>query len=173
MKIDRQIFRQADFIQRALDNLTAALRDGAVLVIVVVLVFLMNLRAAGITLLAIPLSLVAAVLAMQQFGFTINSMSMGGLAIAIGALVDDAIIDVENVMRRLRENAAAGGRTIAGCWRWCIGRVAKFAARSFSPRSSSSSSFSRCFSWAAWKDACCGRWGSLTWWRCAPHWSSH
>ena len=105
MKIDRQIFRQADFIQRALDNLTAALRDGAVLVIVVVLVFLMNLRAAGITLLAIPLSLVAAVLAMQHFGLTINSMSMGGLAIAIGALVDDAIIDVENVMRRLRENA--------------------------------------------------------------------
>jgi CzcA family heavy metal efflux pump len=105
MKIDRQIFRQADFIQRALDNLTAALRDGAVLVIIVVLLFLMNLRAAGITLLAIPLSLVAAVLAMQQFGVTINSMSMGGLAIAIGALVDDAIIDVENVMRRLRENA--------------------------------------------------------------------
>ncbi len=105
MKIDRQIFRQADFIQRALDNLTAALRDGAALVILVVLVFLMNLRAAGITLLAIPLSLVAAVLAMQQFGVTINSMSMGGLAIAIGALVDDAIIDVENVMRRLRENA--------------------------------------------------------------------
>ena len=95
----------ATFIERALDNLTAALRDGAVLVIVVVLVFLMNLRAAGITLLAIPLSLVAAVLAMQQFGLTINSMSMGGLAIAIGALVDDAIIDVENVMRRLRENA--------------------------------------------------------------------
>jgi CzcA family heavy metal efflux pump len=105
MKIDRQIFRQADFIQRALDNLTAALRDGAVLVIVVVLLFLMNLRAAGITLLAIPLSLVAAVLAMHWFGLTINSMSMGGLAIAIGALVDDAIIDVENVMRRLRENA--------------------------------------------------------------------
>jgi CzcA family heavy metal efflux pump len=105
MKIDRQIFRQADFIQRALDNLTAALRDGAVLVIIVALLFLMNLRAAGITLLAIPLSLVAAVLAMQRFGLTINSMSMGGLAIAIGALVDDAIIDVENVMRRLRENA--------------------------------------------------------------------
>jgi CzcA family heavy metal efflux pump len=106
MKIDRHIFRQADFIERALNNLTAALRDGAALVIVVVLVFLMNFRAAGITLLAIPLSLVAAVLAMQQFGFTINSMSMGGLAIAIGELVDDAIIDVENVARRLRENAS-------------------------------------------------------------------
>jgi CzcA family heavy metal efflux pump len=105
MRIDRQVFRQADFIERAMDNLTRALRDGAVLVVIVVLVFLMNLRAAAITLLAIPLSLVAAALGMQQFGFTINSMSLGGLAIAIGELVDDAIIDVENVMRRLRENA--------------------------------------------------------------------
>jgi len=105
MRIDRQVFRQADFIERALDNLTRALRDGALLVVIVVLLFLMNLRAAAITLLALPLSLVAAALGMEQFGFTINSMSLGGLAIAIGELVDDAIIDVENVMRRLRENA--------------------------------------------------------------------
>src|SRR5262249_13879588 len=87
MRIDRQVFRQADFIERALDNLTRALRDGAVLVVIVVLVFLMNLRAAVITLLAIPLSLVAAAIGMEQFGFTINSMSLGGLAIAIGELV--------------------------------------------------------------------------------------
>lgn len=104
MKIDRNVFRQADFIERALDNLTKALRDGGLLVVLVVILFLMNVRAALITLLAIPLSVVAAVVAMNWFGFTINSMSLGGLAIAIGELVDDAIIDVENVMRRLREH---------------------------------------------------------------------
>jgi len=105
MKIDKQVFRQADFIERSLDNLTRALRDGAILVVIVVALFLMNVRAATITLLAIPLSLVTAIITMNWFGFTINSMSLGGLAIAIGELVDDAIIDVENVMRRLRENS--------------------------------------------------------------------
>jgi Cu/Ag efflux pump CusA len=108
MKIDKQVFRQADFIERSLENLTKALRDGAILVVIVVVLFLMNVRAAMITLLAIPVSLLTAVLAMNWFGFTINSMSLGGLAIAIGELVDDAIIDVENVMRRMRENEAAG-----------------------------------------------------------------
>ncbi len=106
MKIDANVFRQSSFIERALANLAVALRDGALLVVIVVALFLMNFRAAVITLLAIPLSVVAAVLTMNWFGFTINSMSLGGLAIAIGELVDDAIIDVENVMRRLRENAA-------------------------------------------------------------------
>jgi CzcA family heavy metal efflux pump len=105
MKIDKQVFRQVDFIERSLDNLTSALRDGAILVVIVVALFLMNFRAATITLLAIPLSLVTAVLTMNWFGYTINSMSLGGLAIAIGELVDDAIIDVENVMRRLRQNS--------------------------------------------------------------------
>ena len=104
MKIDKQVFRQADFIERSLENLTKALRDGAILVVIVVVLFLMNVRAAMITLLAIPVSVLTAVLTMSWFGFTINSMSLGGLAIAIGELVDDAIIDVENVMRRLREN---------------------------------------------------------------------
>jgi CzcA family heavy metal efflux pump len=104
MQIHRDLFRQADFIEQSLDNLYTAFVEGAGLVVVVVVVFLMNLRAAVITLLALPLSLVAAVIAMHQFGLTINSMSLGGLAIAIGELVDDAIIDVENVVRRLREN---------------------------------------------------------------------
>lgn len=106
MKLDKHIFRQADFIERSLENLTAALRDGAILVVIVVFLFLVNIRAAAITLLAIPISVATAVLAMNWFGFSINSMSLGGIAIAIGELVDDAIIDVENVMRRLRENSA-------------------------------------------------------------------
>ncbi len=105
MQIHRDLFRQADFIEQALRNLFTALLEGAGLVILVVLLFLMNGRAALITLLALPLSLVAAAVALDRFGLTINSMSLGGLAIAIGELVDDAIIDVENVVRRLRQNA--------------------------------------------------------------------
>ena len=105
MVLNRNLFRGADFIERALDNLTRALRDGAILVTIIVVLFLFNVRAAIVTLVALPLSVVFAVLAMSWFGFTINSMTLGGLAIAIGELVDDAIIDVENVMRRLRQNA--------------------------------------------------------------------
>jgi len=105
MLIDKHVFRQADFIQRALDNLIGALRDGSLLVVLVVLVFLANLRASLITLIALPISLVAAVLGIKFLGFTLNTMSLGGLAIAMGELVDDAIIDVENVVRRMRENS--------------------------------------------------------------------
>jgi len=107
MTIDKHVFRQADFIQRALDNLMSALRDGSLLVVMVVLVFLANLRASLITLVVLPISLVAAVLGIRFLGITLNSMSLGGLAIAVGELVDDAIIDVENVVRRLRENSAS------------------------------------------------------------------
>ncbi|RUL89442.1 efflux RND transporter permease subunit [Tautonia sociabilis] len=105
MEIDRDIFRQADFIAVAVRNVEEALRDGGILVVIIVLLFLANLRASFITLLAIPLSLVTAVLVLKAFGATINTMTLGGMAIAIGDLVDDAIIDVENVVRRLRENA--------------------------------------------------------------------
>ena len=106
MTIDRRIFRQSDFIEVAVQNVINALRDGGLLVVVIVVLFLANLRAAAITLTAIPLSLAAAVLVLRAFDATINTMTLGGMAIAIGALVDDAIIDVENVVRRLRENAA-------------------------------------------------------------------
>ena len=106
MTIDRRIFRQADFIEVAVDNVVKALRDGGILVIIVVVVFLANLRAAAITLTAMPLSLAAAILLLRASGATINTMTLGGMAIAIGALVDDAIVDVENVVRRLRENHA-------------------------------------------------------------------
>jgi CzcA family heavy metal efflux pump len=106
MSIDRRIFRQSDFIEVAVANVIRALRDGGLLVVVIVVLFLANPRAAAITLTAMPLSLAAAVLGLRAFGATINTMTLGGMAIAIGALVDDAIIDVENVVRRLRENAA-------------------------------------------------------------------
>jgi CzcA family heavy metal efflux pump len=104
MVIHRNIFRQAEFIENAIENLTRALRDGGILVILIVLLFLANFRAASITLVAMPLSLLAAVLALKATGATFNSMTLGGMAIAVGAIVDDAIIDVENVFRRLREN---------------------------------------------------------------------
>ena len=113
MQIQRNLFRSADFIEQALDNLFTALLEGAALVILVVIIFLMNVRAAAITLVALPFSLIAAAVAMDRFGFTLNTMSLGGLAIAIGELVDDAIIDVENVMRRLRQNAALPGSAAA------------------------------------------------------------
>jgi CzcA family heavy metal efflux pump len=106
MTIDRRIFRQSDFIEVAVANVFRALRDGGLLVVVIVIVFLANVRASAITLTAIPLSLAAAVLALRAFGAGINTMTLGGMAIAVGDLVDDAIVDVENVVRRLRENAA-------------------------------------------------------------------
>jgi len=104
MKIENRLFRQADFIEISIANLLAALRDGAILVVAIVFAFLFSWRSTAITLLALPLSLVAAILSMKAFGATINTMTLGGIAIALGALVDDAIIVVENIVRRLREN---------------------------------------------------------------------
>jgi len=104
MKIETNVFRQADFISVSIDNLMLALRDGAILVTAIVFIFLASGRATAITLVAIPLSLLAAVLVLKALGATINTMTLGGMAIALGALVDDAIIVVENIVRRLREN---------------------------------------------------------------------
>ena len=104
MTIHCDVFRQADFIEIAIANLEEALSYGGILVVAVVIAFLANGRASVITLFAIPFSLTAAFLGLHALGLTVNSMTLGGLAIAIGALVDDAVIDVENVFRRLRQN---------------------------------------------------------------------
>jgi multidrug efflux pump subunit AcrB len=110
MKIETRLFRQADFIEISIANLMAALRDGAILIVAIVFAFLLSVRSTAITLVALPLSLVATVLALKALGATINTMTLGGIAIALGALVDDAIIVVENIVRRLRENHAEGPR---------------------------------------------------------------
>ncbi len=95
-------FRQADFIRLSVHNISMALRDGAILVVIILFLFLGTFRSTLISALAIPLSLVGGILVISAFGLTINTMTLGGLTIAIGALVDDAIIDVENVFRRLK-----------------------------------------------------------------------
>ncbi len=105
VKIDTKAFRQADFINRAITNIEVSLVEGGIMVTIVLFLFLWNFRTTFISLTAIPLSLLTAVLVMDYFGITINTMTLGGMAIAIGALVDDAIIDVENVFRRLKQNA--------------------------------------------------------------------
>src|SRR5215207_1520431 len=103
--IDTKAFQQSDFINRAVGNVRASIIEGGIMVTVVLFLFLWNFRTTFISLTAIPLSLITAILVMSYFGLSINTMTLGGLAIAIGELVDDAIIDVENVFRRLRQNA--------------------------------------------------------------------
>jgi CzcA family heavy metal efflux pump len=100
------LFRQADFITNAIGNLKNAILEGAVMVTVVIFLFLLNFRTTFITLMAMPLSFSITLLTFKWFGISVNSMTLGGLAVAIGMVVDDAIVDVENVFRRLRENAA-------------------------------------------------------------------
>lgn len=102
--LDTHIFRQSDFIESSVDNVLQALIEGAILVIIVLFLFLGNFRTTLISLLAIPLSLLGSILTLKLLGLSINTMSLGGMAIAIGSLVDDAIIDVENVYKRLQQN---------------------------------------------------------------------
>ncbi len=104
IKINTKIFRQADFIQASINNVQKALIEGSFFVIIILFLFLMNYRTTIISLLAIPLSLLVAIITLKLLGLTINTMSLGGMAIAIGVLVDDAVIVVENVFKRLKQN---------------------------------------------------------------------
>ncbi len=104
--VSTDIFRQSDFIDTSISNLQEALLEGALFVIVVLFFFLMNLRTTLISVTALPMSIIIAVLILHLMGYTVNTMSLGGIAIAIGSLVDDAIVDVENVYKRLRQNRA-------------------------------------------------------------------
>jgi len=104
VKINSRIFRQADFINTAVSNVFRVLIEGGLFVTIILFLFLLNVRTTAISLVAIPLSLLLSLITLRLFGLTINTMSLGGMAIAIGALVDDAIIDVENVLKRLKQN---------------------------------------------------------------------
>ncbi len=104
VKIATDIFRQARFIDNSINNVQKSLYEGGIFVVIILVIFLMNARTTVISLVTIPLALVFAILSLKFMGLTINTMSLGGMAIAIGSLVDDAIVDVENVFKRLREN---------------------------------------------------------------------
>ncbi|HEX8332044.1 MAG TPA: efflux RND transporter permease subunit, partial [Segetibacter sp.] len=107
VKINTQVFNQSNFITNSITNVEHALRDGFILVIIILFLFLLNFRTTIITLTAIPLSIIITAIVFKFFGISINTLTLGGLAIAIGELVDDAIVDVENVYRRLKENFAS------------------------------------------------------------------
>ena len=104
VKVSTDIFRQSRFIESSIGNVQKSLLEGGIFVVIVLFLFLANIRTTVISLVTLPLSLITSILALHYMGFTINTMSLGGMAIAIGSLVDDAIVDVENVYKRLREN---------------------------------------------------------------------
>ena len=164
--VSTDIFRQSRFIESSVDNIQKALFEGAIFVVIVLFVFLMNFRTTVISLIALPLSLLVSVLALKAMGLTINTMSLGGMAIAIGSLVDDAIIDVENVFKRLRQNFLKPKEERLPTL------TVVYEASKEMRRSLRSWLSCRCFSSAGSKDACCVRSGFRSSWRCSRRWSS-
>ena len=110
VKVDQLLFRQANFIENSIENLKTVLIEAAVVVAIILFAFLLNFRTTAISLLAIPISILVTILVFQFFGLTINTMTLGGLAIATGELVDDAVVDIENIQRRLKQNRQNGNK---------------------------------------------------------------
>ena len=108
IKVDQLLFRQANFIDSSIENLKSVLLEAAAVVAIILFAFLLNFRTTAISLLAIPISILITIIVFRLFGMTINTMTLGGLAIATGELVDDAVVDIENIMRRLKQNRQAG-----------------------------------------------------------------
>jgi len=108
VKVNQLLFRQANFIESSIENLKSVLVEAAIVVAIILFAFLLNFRTTAISLLAIPISILVTVLVFRFFGLTINTMTLGGLAIATGELVDDAVVDIENIQRRLKQNRQAG-----------------------------------------------------------------
>ena len=120
VKMSTDVYRQSRFIESSINNVGRALLEGGIFVVIVLFLFLMNVRTTVISLVTIPLALVASVLALQLMGLTINTMSLGGMCIAIGSLVDDAIVDVENVYKRLRENRRTKQEQSGACSNYAL-----------------------------------------------------
>ncbi len=163
IEVHRDVFRQQDFIDTAIENLVEVLRDGAILVILVLFVFLWSLRPTLISLLAIPLSLVTAALALDALGLTLDTMTLGGLAIAVGELVDDAIVDVENVVRRLRERQALPTESRPSVLDTVLHASLEIRSAIVSATYVIMLVFIHCCSWKGSRAGSCGRWRSRTW----------
>ena len=132
VEINSHFFRQADFIRTAVNNVLRVLIEGGIFVSIILFLFLINMRTTIISLIAIPLSQIVALTVLYLLGFTINTMSLGGMAIAVGALVDDAIIDVENVHKRLKQNfkglLSSCSPKPATSWPWWAGAITASAS---------------------------------------------
>lgn len=127
--VSTDIFRQSRFIDSSIDNVKNSLFEGSFFVVIVLFLFLMNIRTTVISLVALPLSLLVSILTLHYMGLTINTMSLGGMAIAIGSLVDDAIVDVENVYKRIRENHLLPSDQNVPFWKLCSMHLAKYVCR--------------------------------------------
>ena len=166
--VSTDIFRQSRFIDSSINNVKNSLFEGSFFVVIVLFLFLMNIRTTVISLVALPLSLLVSILTLHYMGLTINTMSLGGMAIAIGSLVDDAIVDVENVYKRIREN-----RLLPSDQQRSILEVVFDASREVRMPILNSTliivvSFVPLFFLAGWKGVCWCRWGSPLLLRCLP-----